>query len=181
MRKKGRTIVCPFFCLCLIQLNPAYFFHLHTMSFIKYNWAHVVFMIVGFACFGITVEVFFTAFTALFTQTPLCGKSLSAMAGTSYVWMAFIYGLIPVLGILLHDKVKPLPVWLRLPLYVLVIYVIEFTSGYLLQCITGRCPWLYTGGWNMMGLIRLDYFPAWLVFAWLVERIYIFMTTKVMK
>ena len=157
------------------------FFHLHTMSFSKSNWRHITFMIAGFACFGITVEVFFTAFTALFTQTPLCGKPLGAMAGSSYVWMAFIYGLIPVLGLLLHDKAKQLVWWFRLPLYVIIIYVIEFTSGYLLQVITGDCPWHYTTGWNVMGLIRLDYFPAWLFFAWLTEQIYIFMNTRVIQ
>ena len=151
------------------------------MPFSKYSRAHIVFMIVGFACFGIAIEVVFTAFYALFTQTPLCGKPLAAMAGTSYAWMAFIYGLIPIIGILFHDKAKPIPVWFRLPLYVLIIYVIEFTSGYLLQLITGDCPWHYTTGWNIMGLIRLDYFPAWLVFAWLVEQIYIFMNTRVIK
>jgi hypothetical protein len=151
------------------------------MPFRNYSWAHVVFMIVGFACFGITVEVFFTAFTALFTQTPLCGKPLAAMAGTSYVWMAFIYGLIPIFGILLHDKAKPIRIWLRLPMYVLIIYGIEFTSGYLLQYFTGDCPWHYTSGWNVMGLIRLDYFPAWLFFAGTVEQIYIFMNTRVIR
>jgi len=165
--------------LCLI-------FAVHTviatfMPFSKYKASHIAFMIIGFACFGITTEVFFTAFMALFTQNPLCGKSLSAMAGTSYVWMAFIYGLVPILGIIFHDKAKPWPIWVRLPVYVLIIYVIEFTSGYLLQCITGRCPWHYTSGWNVMGLIRLDYFPAWLVFAGLVEQIYIFMNTRVIK
>jgi hypothetical protein len=151
------------------------------MLFSKYNWAHVVFMIVGFACFGITTEVFFTAFTALFTQNPLCGNPLASMAVQSYVWMAFIYGLIPVLGILFHDRAKPLPVWIRLPLYVLIIYIIEFTTGYLLQVFTGKCPWHYTSGWNVMGLIRLDYFPAWLVFAWLTAWIYVFMNTRVIK
>jgi hypothetical protein len=151
------------------------------MFFSKYRWTHIVFMIVGFACFGITAEVFFTAFYNLFAQTPLCGKAPAALAGMSYVWMAFIYGLIPVLGILFHDKAKPLPVWLRLPLYVLIIYIIEFTSGYLLQLFTGKCPWQYTTGWNVMGLIRLDYFPVWLVFAGLVEQIYVFMNTRVIK
>jgi hypothetical protein len=156
-------------------------FRPHIMAFSKHNRAHIVFMIVGFACFGITIEVFFTAFYALFTQNALCGKPLGALAGTSYVWMAFIYGLIPVLGVLLHDKAKPIPVWLRLPLYVAIIYAIEFTSGYLLQLITGSCPWRYTSGHNIMGLIQLDYFPAWLVFAWLTEQVYVFMNTRIVK
>ncbi len=148
------------------------------MSVSKYSPGHVVFMIVGFACFGITTEVFFTAFTVLFTQTPLCGKPLIALAGTSYVWMAFIYGLIPVLGLLFYNKAATIPAWFRLPLYVLIIYVVEFTSGYLLQLTTGSCPWHYTTGLNVMGLIRLDYAPFWLVFAWLVERLYVYMNTK---
>ena len=151
------------------------------MPFSKYNWQHVAFMMVGFACFGITAEVFFTAFSDLINKTPLCGKPLSALAGTSYVWMAFIYALIPVIGILLHDKAKPIPTWLRLPLYVLIIYVVEFTSGALLQFFTGSCPWHYTSGLNILGLVRLDYFPAWLLFVWLVEQIYIFMNTRVIK
>lgn len=151
------------------------------MSFSKYNKGHLAFMIIGFACFGITIEVFFTAFTSLFQQEPLCGKPLAALAGTSYVWMAFIYGFIPVLGILFYDKAKPLPVWLRLPLYVVIIYTVEFVSGYLLQCITGKCPWQYTTGHHIMGLIQLDYFPAWLLFAWLTEQLYIFMNTRVIK
>jgi len=151
------------------------------MPFRKYTWSHVVFMVVGFACFGVTIEVIFTAFSALFTQAPLCGKSLSSMAGTSYVWMIFIYGLIPVFGILLHDKAKPIPTWLRLPLYVVIVYAVEFISGWLLRCFTGNCPWHYTSGWNIMGLIRLDYFPAWLLFVWLTEQIYIFMNTRVIR
>jgi hypothetical protein len=151
------------------------------MPFRKYTWSHVIFMMVGFACFGVTIEVVFTALSALFNQSPLCGKSLISMAGTSYVWMIFIYALIPIFGILLHDKTKPIPTLLRLPLYVLIIYVVEFTSGLLLQCFTGSCPWHYTSGWNIMGFIRLDYFPAWLLFVWLVEQIYIFMNTRVIR
>jgi hypothetical protein len=147
----------------------------------KYHWSHVVFMVLVFACFGVTAEVFFTAAMSVVNQSPLCNKPIIALAGTSYIWMAFIYGLIPILGILFHPMAHPLPVWVRLPLYVIIIYIIEFTSGYVLQCITGHCPWHYTTGLNIMGLVRLDYFPVWLLFAWLVERIYIFMDTKVIR
>lgn len=151
------------------------------MPFSKHRRAHTFFMILFFVCLGITTEVFFTAFVALFTQTPLCNKPLAAMAGMTYVWMAFIYAIIPILGVLFYDKVKNIPFWLRLPMYVCIIYLVEFTSGYILKLITGSCPWEYKTGWQIMGLIRLDYFPAWLFFAWMIERLYVFVNARVIR
>lgn len=151
------------------------------MPFSKHRRGHTLFMIVFFVCLGITTEVFFTAFMALFTGEPVNGKPLIAMAGTTYVWMAFIYGLIPILGYFFYDKVKHWPVYLRLPFYVLLIYVVEFVSGYILQVTTGSCPWEYKSGWHVMGLIRLDFAPAWLFFAFMVERLYVFVNTKVIQ
>lgn len=103
------------------------------------------------------------------------------MAGMTYVWMAFIYAIIPILGVLFYDKVKNIPFWLRLPMYVCIIYLVEFTSGYILKLITGSCPWEYKTGWQIMGLIRLDYFPAWLFFAWMIERLYVFVNARVIR
>src|SRR3954465_7661108 len=129
------------------------------MPFSKHRRGHTFFMILFFICLGMTCEVFFTAFTALFTGNPVDNKPPIALAGITYVWMAFIYALIPILGVLFYDKVKHIPIYLRLPMYVLIIYIIEFTSGYILRLTTGSCPWEYTTGWQVMGLIRLDYFP----------------------
>lgn len=142
---------------------------------------HLLFMVIAFACFGVTIEVFFTAFSALAKGTPLCGKSLGALAGISYVWMVFIYGLIPVFGVLLFKRVSHLAFYFRLPIYVLIIYAVEFTSGYLLLLFTGSCPWQYTSGHQVMGLIQLDYIPAWLFFSWLTERIYLFLDNVVIQ
>jgi hypothetical protein len=151
------------------------------MPFSKHRRGHTFFMILFFVCLGMTCEVFFTAFTALFTGTPINDKPLIALAGITYVWMAFIYALIPILGVLFYDKVKHIPFYFRLPMYVLIIYVIEFTSGYILKVTTGSCPWNYTTGWQIMGLIRLDYFPAWLAFAWMVERLYVLINRRVIQ
>jgi hypothetical protein len=151
------------------------------MPFSKHRRGHTFFMILFFICLGMTCEVFFTAFTALFTDNPINNKPLIALAGITYVWMAFIYALIPILGVLFYDKVKNIPIYLRLPMYVLIIYIIEFTSGYILRLTTGSCPWEYTTGWNIMGLIRLDYFPAWVGFAWMVERLYILINRRVIQ
>lgn len=138
-------------------------------------------MILFFICLGMTCEIFFTAFKALFNGTPIHNKPLAAMAGITYVWMAFIYALIPILGVLFHDKVKHIPVYLRLPMYVLILYAVEFISGYLLKLITGSCPWEYKTGWNIMGLIQLEYFPAWLLFVWIVEYLYVFINNRVIR
>ncbi len=155
-----------------------YFRH---MPFSREKRAHTFFMVVVFASFGIAIEVFFTAAMAIVNRTPVCDKPLVALEGHSYVWMAFIYGLIPVLGVLFYNRVKDWPALFRLPFYVVIIYIVEFTSGYLLQITTGSCPWHYTSGLNIMGLIRLDYFPAWLLFVWLVERLYVFMDKRVIR
>ena len=48
--------------------------------------------------------------------------------------------------------------------YLLVIYAAEFGFGWVLRRMLGRCPWDYgTRGINVLGLIRLDYAPAWLL------------------
>ena len=151
------------------------------MPFTKHRRGHTFFMIIFFICLGITTEVFFTAFMALITQQPFCDQPLIFMTGHTYVWMAFIYGFIPILGLLLHHKVAHWPIWYRLPLYVVLLYIIEFTSGYLLKLLTGACPWEYKTGWNIMGLIQLEFIPEWLFFTWMVERLYIYINNRVVQ
>lgn len=49
---------------------------------------------------------------------------------------------------------------------VLAIFGIEFTSGWLLRKIVGKCPWDYgQAQYGIMGLIRLDYAHYWLLAA----------------
>jgi uncharacterized membrane protein len=74
---------------------------------------------------------------------------------------------------------KERPLVLRLLIYVLGIYIVEFSTGFLLEQITGKCPWEYTSGWHIMGYIRLDYFPTWLVFAFIVESLYLYINEKI--
>lgn len=131
-------------------------------------------MCLFFGCFGMACEVFFVAFTNLFNNTPFCNEPIWSLTGKTYVWMFPIYILIPILlgYILKHIKKRPLVV--RLLIYTFLIYIIEFSSGFLLDYITGRCPWEYTSGWHIMGYIRLDYLPSWLLFSFVVESLYRF-------
>lgn len=151
------------------------------MPFSKNRRGHTFFLILFFVCLGMATEVVFTAIYAIVVNKPVDGKPLMALAGMTYVWMAFLYALIPIIGILFYDKVKHIPLYWRLPMYVLIIYFVEFTAGAFLQLTTGSCPWHYKEGWHIMGLIRLDYFPAWALFAWMVERLYVYIDGKVIK
>lgn len=151
------------------------------MPFTKEKRGHTFFMMVFFVCLGITTEVFFTAFSALLSGETVQNKPTLALAGYSYVWMALVYGTIPLFGHYFYPKASQIPVYYRYPLYVAIIYAVEFTSGYILRATTGACPWEYTTGWHIMGLVRLDYFPAWLVFVAMVERLYVFINRRVIQ
>lgn len=136
------------------------------------------FLILFFACFGITAEIFFVAFTNLFNNEPFCDEPLWSLTGKTYVWMAFIYGLIPFFAEFFYNKMQKMPLLLRLFIYSCVILAVEFLAGFLLEQITGKCPWKYTVGLHVMGYIRLDYTPAWMVFAGVVEYLYRFVDSK---
>jgi hypothetical protein len=107
------------------------------------------------ACAGVAAEVLFTALT------ERSGKDLK---GFSYAWMFPVYALLyPGFRVLL-----PLVghwAWpLRAALYAAVIMVFELLTGLALRAALGEAPWepQYRGKrWCVMGLVRLDYFPAW--------------------
>ncbi len=151
------------------------------MPFSKHRRGHTFFMMLFFAALGVTTEVVFTALTDFINNQPLCGKGRYVLAGHTYVWMIFIYAAIPIIGHYVIERVLRYPLLLRLLFYTLLVYLVEFSSGFVLQQLTGRCPWQYTSGWHIMGLIRLDYAPAWMLFCWIVERLYIFINKKVIQ
>ena len=130
-----------------------------------------------FICLGITTEVFFTAFSDLLSGLQ-SGNPDWSLTGHTYVWMAFIYVLIPFLFGWGYELVKDFPLLVRLLVYTTFIYVVEFASGWLLEVLTGACPWEYTVGWHVMGYIRLDYFPFWMVFGLILESLYRFLEQR---
>jgi len=127
-----------------------------------------------FACIGITAEIFFTSIYSN-VEAFRAGERISwALQGRSYIWMFFIYGLASLFFPFAMDRMKNIPLIFRLLVYSTGIYIAEFTSGFLLEKLTGRCPWLYTEGWQVMGYIRLDYLPAWMGFSFLLEKLVVF-------
>ena len=118
---------------------------------------------------GLSTEIFFTAFTAFYHSLRDHAPIDWGLSGHSYVWMFFIYGSGALIFPLAHGHLRGLHLLLRIFLIAIGIFVIEFTTGFILDKLTGHCPWQYTSRWNIMGYIRLDYLPAWMIFAYIIE------------
>ncbi|XP_053653439.2 transmembrane protein 229b [Cherax quadricarinatus] len=97
-----------------------------------------------------------------------------ALIGCTSVWSLFIYGI----GSLVVEKFyriyhSTLPLLVRGLLYVVWTYVWEFTTGMVLRQY-GACPWDYTErNYNLLGLITLEYFPAWFFASIFTEQLLI--------
>jgi len=132
-----------------------------------------LFMIIFFGCFGITGEIFFTAIThAIEGTSVIAGEPIMSLTGKTYVWMFPIYALIPLFAGFLFERMRNIFWLLRIFIYALIILSVEFVTGFILEQMTGKCPWEYTSGLHIMGYIRLDYIPAWMGFAFIVEYLY---------
>jgi len=95
-------------------------------------------------------------------------RDRSATART-YLWMHPIYGGTLLLMEWLSGKLARTHPLVRSLAYVPVIYGAEYVSGWGLRRLLGRCPWHYSQGLHLHGLIRLDYAPAWLLAGYLSE------------
>lgn len=116
---------------------------------------------------GLALEVVFTALM----DYPASGDR--RLKGYTYVWMAPIYALIYPFSTVLVPRLAPYPAPARGIIYMLLIFAVEYSSGWLLRKLVGECPWesgYRKAKWNVHGLIRLDFAPAWigasLVFEW---------------
>jgi uncharacterized membrane protein len=116
---------------------------------------------------GWCIECCFTSVGDLAT-----GAGDLRLKGYSYLWMHPIWGF----GLLLCETAM---VWMqrvrlsrvtRAFIAMAGCFAVEYLTGALLVAAIGRCPWDYTSSpWNVHGLIRLDYFPFWLLCGWISE------------
>jgi len=132
-----------------------------------------LFNFIIFGCFGIAAEVFFTATVNFIHEIQQNLPHDYRLIGKSYIWMFFIYGAASMLFPPFYRLVSRHHLVVRLFFYGCGIFIVEFISGFLLEKITGVCPWHYTSGVNILGYIRLDYLPVWMFFGWLMERFYL--------
>ena len=127
-----------------------------------------IFLFCALGCVGMTTEIFFTAICDV-----ILGKAEDPMRlmGQSYIWMFPIYGLA---GIVFPPVLKVIGNWnvlLRMCAYAIGILAVEFVTGWLLDFVTGQCPWEYKEGWHLMGYMRIDFFPFWAIFGLMAEKL----------
>jgi hypothetical protein len=130
----------------------------------------------AYGAVGWIIEILMTG-----TSSALLHRDRYARANTT-LWMLPIYGagglVLEPLSFRLHRRRWPWP--LRALAYVPVIYGLEYSSGWLLRRLLGRCPWDYgVGRWRFSGLVRADYMPLWYLVACLFEPLRDGLTTTV--
>jgi uncharacterized membrane protein len=130
-------------------------------------------VLVRFGIYGVlgwAVEILWTAL-----GSTLSGRQRGwRLAGTPYLWMFPIYGLLAPLYEPAHDALRGRPRPLRALLYGIGFLSVEYLAGRLIRGLTGTCPWDYSGRarWHVHGLIRLDYAPAWAALGLLLEPVH---------
>lgn len=134
-----------------------------------------------FVMFGISCEVFFSAMYDFFFMIYSNLEINYRLLGYTYLWMIPIYALIPIIANWLKPFLSNLSIAKQVILGVVIIYFIEFSAGFLIEKIVGRCPWQYTEGWHIMGYIRIDYIFFWAFFAWIILRLNAYLDTILSK
>lgn len=96
------------------------------------------------------------------------------LSGHTTLWMFPIYGLIAPLYEPLHNALRLWPWPIRGTIYAAGFIVVEFISGWLLENLTGRCPWDYSGRtrWHLRGFARFDYLPIWFIVGLALEPVH---------
>ncbi len=126
----------------------------------------MAFRFIIYGLIGWCLEIFWTGLASLL-------KGDFVLSGQTYLWMFPIYGLAIFLEPV-YESIKDQPIILRGGVYTLIIFSIEYLTGWLLQSLIGVCPWDYTGTlFSIHGLIRLDYAPVWFVLGLFFEKVYI--------
>ena len=116
---------------------------------------------------GWILEVLWTGLGSLAAGDP-------RLASHTYLWMFPIYSLAVFLEPV-HDFIRKYNPVVRGSIYVILIFSVEYFTGWVLEMITGFCPWHYDSGAAVDGYIRLDYAPVWFALGLLFERLHDFL------
>lgn len=122
---------------------------------------------IAYTVIGISGEVAFTAIKALIYEKKW------DLQGFTQLWVIPLYSLG---GIFIFE---PLHWWLfdsfillRLSVYAIGIFLLEYIAGVLVTAFVGHCPWEYTGKGNVTGYIYLPYFPVWCGLGLILELVH---------
>ena len=125
-----------------------------------------------FGILGWCAEILWTGFCSF-----LMGDA--SLTAQTYLWMFPIYGLAGLSLPLFLAFRRYCPLWQRVGVYVFVIFTVEFITGWLLQAMTGICPWDYGESFfSVRGFIRLDYAPLWAILGLFFERVALFLAER---
>jgi len=95
------------------------------------------------------------------------------LVGRTFLWMFPIYGLIAVLYEPVHDLIREAPLILRAAVYSVGFTVVEYISGWVIERITGRCPWDYSDKrFAINKYVRWDFFIVWAVIGLALEPVH---------
>lgn len=132
-----------------------------------------LFLVLAMGCVGVTTEIFFTAIMHQIAVWPDIENW--RLEGNSYIWMFPIYSISGWAFPLLLPHIQRFPFFIRMLIYGIGILIVEFITGWMLDVFTGQCPWEYTTGMHILGYIRLDYLPFWMLFGGLVEKVIVYL------
>ena len=114
---------------------------------------------------GWNMEVIWTGLHSLFTGDV-------NMQGNTSLWMFFIYGSVVFILEPVHRHIKNWRWPIRGMVWVILIWGIEYGTGFILRELLGVTPWYYEGRFAVDGLVRLDYGPAWCFAGFIFERVH---------
>lgn len=113
---------------------------------------------------GMNMEVIWTGISQI-------NNGSKNFVGHTSLWMFFIYGLAVLILEPIHTLIAGHNIFVRGCVWVTVIFAIEFVSGGVLR-LFGIEAWRYSGDMAVLGLIRLDYAPAWFAVGLIFEKLH---------
>jgi len=112
-------------------------------------------------------------FTALTDSIP---RRDWRLAGTTYLWMFPIYGLLAVFYEPAHALIRGYPLLVRALIWSLGFTAVELVTGWLIERLSGRCPWNYSQKrFAINAYIRWDFFPVWAIIGLALEPVHDFL------
>lgn len=151
-----------------LQIYFTFFYYNLFLKYINAFYAENISMEIRFIIYGLLgwcMEVFWTGLGSLL-------KGDVKLTSWTYLWMFPIYGLAIILEPI-HKKLRNSHVILRGCIYTLIIFTIEYSTGWALRIILGVCPWDYSDSpFSISGIIRLDFAPLWFIAGLLFEKVH---------
>lgn len=94
------------------------------------------------------------------------------LQGSTSLWMFLIYGSAVFVLEPVHDRIRNWRWPIRGLIWVVLIWAMEYATGFVLREFLGVTPWYYDGKYAIDGLVRLDYAPAWFIVGLLFEKVH---------